>query len=82
VDLKRTIFWDEKPCPLVAVSGSYCLLLAVFKAQYLSMNMAAMYSSETLATIYQIDEECCLLGCGAAWVNYKPTFRRSVSPPF
>jgi hypothetical protein len=26
------------------------------------------------------DEECRLLGCGAVWVYYKPTFRRNVSP--
>jgi hypothetical protein len=26
-------------------------------------------------------EECRLLGRGAVWIYYKPTFRRNVSPP-
>jgi hypothetical protein len=27
------------------------------------------------------NEECRVLGCGAMWIYYKPTFRRNVPPP-
>jgi hypothetical protein len=66
VDLKSTTFWNEKPCPLVAVPCSYCLFLAVFMGYHLPMNVVAANSSETLVNIYQTNKECCLLGCGAS----------------
>jgi hypothetical protein len=46
-----------------------------------SVQLFWIYADAVILKITPNYEECRLLGCGAVWVYYEPTFRRNVSPP-